>query len=98
MLVVCALVLGGVRLTVAAPEACDQISAAEAREIADAAAQWLVENQKPDGSYLYLADLEGNDLGDYNAVRHAGVTMALYQAGEIEGADRGLDWMLDKLE
>ncbi|MDZ4825473.1 MAG: hypothetical protein SGJ13_03300 [Actinomycetota bacterium] len=98
MLVVVALVLGAVRLTVAAPERCAEISADDARATAQAAADWLVDNQKPDGSYLYLADREGNDLGDYNAVRHAGVTLALYQAGETDAADAGLVWMRDRLE
>ncbi len=43
-------------------------------------------------------------IDDYNLVRHAGVTMSLYQlaaAGEIgflDGADRGLEWMLHRLE
>src|SRR5690606_30755636 len=41
---------------------------------------------------------------DYNLVRHAGVTMSLYQlvrGGEVrylDAADRGLAWMLDRLE
>lgn len=97
MLLVSALVVGGVRLTVAAPERCAEISPAIARSAAAEAVEWLVTNQKPDGSYLYLADEAGRDLGGYNAVRHAGVTLALYQAGAVEPADRGLAWMLDRL-
>lgn len=97
LLVMSALVLGGVRLTVAAPERCGDVSAADARRAASEAATWLVTNQREDGSYLYQADLQGRDLGDYNITRHAGVTLALYQAGEVDAADRGLTWMLDRL-
>jgi len=98
MLVVCALVLGAVRLTVSAPERCGDVAAHDARVGARAAAQWLARGQRDDGSYLYLADERGRDLGGYNAVRHAGVTLSLYQAGFGDAADRGLGWMLARLE
>jgi hypothetical protein len=97
MVLSCAVVLAGLRLTVAAPERCDDVSAADARRAAGAAAARLVAGQRPDGSYEYLVDTSGRDLGGYNATRHAGVTLSLYQAGEREAADRGLRWMQRRL-
>lgn len=95
---------GILRLSLWAPEVCPSLTAAEARAAAVDAAGWIVANQSPDGEYLYAWDREaGGAVDDYNLVRHAGVTMSLYQladAGElalVEPADRGLDWMLDRL-
>jgi hypothetical protein len=100
----CALALVGARVTVAAPEACGSASPSSARAAARSAAQWLAANQQPDGSYLYAADSEGRDLGGYSSVRHAGVTLSLYQAANAlddeqlrDAADRGLRWMTDRL-
>jgi hypothetical protein len=65
------------------------------------AAGWMKRNQHADGTYLYLyfADTDTVPV-EYNEVRHAGVTMSLYQAagrlGDAESltaADRGLEWM-----
>jgi hypothetical protein len=60
--------------------------------------------QAPDGSYLYEFDLDNNEeVPGYNSVRHAGVTMSLYQlaaTGEpssLPAADRGLAWMRARL-
>jgi len=86
------------------PEVCPQVSAGEAVADARAAAAWMARVQEPDGSYLYEFDLDKNEqVPGYNAVRHAGVTMALYQlaaAGEassLPAADRGLAWMRARL-
>lgn len=104
LLVVCSVVLVGARATVASPESCPAPTATAARAAAAAAATWVVENQHPDGSYTYAVDGAGADLGGYSAVRHAGVTLALYQAARATGddayriaADRGLTWMLTRL-
>lgn len=93
------------RLSLWAPEVCPDLTRTEARAVALDAAGWIVENQRDDGEYLYdfhRGRRESSD--DYNLVRHAGVTMSLYQlvrAGELqllEPADRGLAWMLDRLQ
>ena len=52
--------------------------------------------------YLYDAD-DDSPPSEYNVVRHAGVTMGLYQAaaaglpGALRSADRGTEWALDRL-
>jgi hypothetical protein len=93
------------RLTLWAPEVCPPIVRSEARLAANDAADWIVVNQRDDGKFLYDFH-RGRDESsdDYNLVRHAGVTMSLYQmvrSGEIrylDAAERGLVWMLDRLE
>ena len=92
------------RLTLLAPQHCPPVTPAEAFESARAAAAWIEANQYPDGSYVYEYSLaENTDLFGYNVVRHAGVTMSLYQlaaAGDpsvLPAADRGLGWMLRNL-
>lgn len=94
----------GLRATLWAPEVCPAITAGQAQAAAVAAADWIVDNQDADGSFLYEWDrATGEASDDYNLVRHAGVTMSLYQlvaAGEIrflDAADDGLAWMLDRL-
>ncbi len=92
------------RVAVVSPEQCPAISGAEARAAAESAAQWIVRNQAPDGTYVYEYSRESNVFtADYNVVRHAGVTMSLYQyaaAGHLEvlpSADAGLEYMRDNL-
>ena len=92
------------RLTVWAPEVCPPIVRTEARAAATDAARWIIDNQDEDGKYLYDFHREREESSDdYNLVRHAGVTMSLYQlvrAGELQyldEADRGLAWMLERL-
>jgi len=96
-------VLSVARVTVAAPERCDVPSADRIRGAAALAAEWVVQNQRADGSFVYEQDSDGTSLGGYNEVRHAGVTTALYQAASRDGAllsdaDRALGWMLDRLD
>ncbi len=88
------------RATFLAPQYCPAIDADGARAAARAAASWIEQNQLPDGAYVYEYRKDDNaSLGGYNVVRHAGVTMSLYQlaaAGDGEilpAADRGLAWM-----
>jgi small neutral amino acid transporter SnatA (MarC family) len=91
-------------VVVAPPERCPSVSAAELRASAQATVDWFVRNQESDGRWLYLYDVEANSTSsEYNEVRHAGVTMGLYQAaaaglpGALRSADRGTEWALDRL-
>src|SRR5918996_557273 len=89
---------------VAPPERCPVVGVAELRRSAQASVDWFVRNQGADGNwlYLYLAD-DDSTPPEYNEVRHAGVTMGLYQAaaadlpGALGSADRGTEWALDRL-
>ncbi len=97
--------LGLLRVTLWAPEVCPALTSTGARVTAVAAGDWIIANQEPDGHYLYGWNRDDSTPADgYNLVRHAGVTLSLYQlaqAGEVEylgPADRGLDWMLDRVE
>jgi small neutral amino acid transporter SnatA (MarC family) len=65
----------------APPEHCPPVTVAQLRESSQAAVDWFVRNQDPDGSWLYEYAIDGGPIaGEYNEVRHAGVTMGLYQA------------------
>jgi small neutral amino acid transporter SnatA (MarC family) len=86
----------------APPERCPRVSAADLRRSAQSAVGWFVHNQRPDGTWVYLYDARANSTPpEYNVVRHAGVTMGLYQAaaaglpGALRSADRGTGWALD---
>jgi small neutral amino acid transporter SnatA (MarC family) len=90
----------------APPERCPQAGPAELRRSAQAAADWLVRNQAPAGTWLYLYDADSDSAApasEYNVVRHAGVAMALYQAaaeglpGALRSADRGTEWASDRM-
>ncbi len=75
------IVVGALRVSVAAPEACGDLTSHEVRAAAGAAIGWVQRVQLDDGRYVYLYDAETDDLGrDYNDVRHAVLTMALYQS------------------
>jgi small neutral amino acid transporter SnatA (MarC family) len=89
---------------VAPPERCPSVDAAELRGSAQAAVDWFIRNQQPDGTWVYLYDADDDSTPlEYNWVRHAGVTMGLYQAaaaglpGALSSADRGTGWALDRL-
>jgi small neutral amino acid transporter SnatA (MarC family) len=89
---------------VAPPERCPSVSADELRRSAQATVDWFVRNQGTDGTWLYLYDADDDSTpSEYNEVRHAGVTMGLYQAaaaglpGALDSADRGTEWALDRL-
>jgi len=88
------------RATLLAPQYCPAVNAESALAAARLAAAWIEANQYPDGSYVYEYDIDDDaDLPGYNVVRHAGVTMSLYQlaaAGDLStlpAADRALGWM-----
>ncbi|MCC7365364.1 MAG: hypothetical protein IT303_13435 [Dehalococcoidia bacterium] len=88
------------RAVVIPPEQCGPIAPTEARVAARAAAAWIERNQYDDGSYVYEYNADTNvEPGGYNVVRHAGVTMSLYQLAAkgdlsvLPAADRGLAFM-----
>jgi small neutral amino acid transporter SnatA (MarC family) len=89
---------------VAPPERCPSVTTPELRSSAQAAVGWFIRNQAADGTWLYRYDAEEDSTtSEYNAVRHAGVTMGLYQAaaaglpGALPSADRGTGWALARL-
>jgi small neutral amino acid transporter SnatA (MarC family) len=89
---------------VAPPERCPSVRPAELRRSARAAVDWFVRNQRTDGTWLYLYNARDDSAPpEYNAVRHAGVTMGLYRAaaaglpGALRSADRGTGWALHRL-
>jgi small neutral amino acid transporter SnatA (MarC family) len=99
-----AIILAIAFAVLAPPERCPPVSAGELRRSAQATVDWFVRNQNPDGTWLYLYDADEDAIAaEYNEVRHAGVTMGLYQAaaaglpGALRSADRGAEWALDRL-
>jgi hypothetical protein len=97
--------LAFVRVAVIPPETCGIESEERIAESAVAAAAWMTRNQNVDGSYVYLYYTESDTIPDaYNEVRHAGVTMSLYQAAgrlsdreALATADDALKWMEENL-
>lgn len=98
--------LVGIRATVTPPEDCGDTSKQTLQTAAALAAGWMAENMNEDGRYVYLYYPETDEIpNDYNEVRHAGVTMSLYQAAgrlqdpaALETADRALVWMQENTE
>jgi hypothetical protein len=93
--------LAFVRVAVIPPESCGIVSEERIAGAAAGAAAWMTRNQNADGTYVYLYDKESDQAPiAYNEVRHAGVTMSLYQAAgrlgdreALTAADNGLAWM-----
>ena len=92
------------RVALVPPQSCRSVSIDEVSEAIELSAGWAAANVRADGSYTYRYGRDiGADLGDYNVVRHAGLVNALYQAVELgetenlEAADSGLHFMLDRL-
>jgi small neutral amino acid transporter SnatA (MarC family) len=97
-------ILAVVFAVLAPPERCPSVTAGELRRAAASTVGWFVRNQEPNGSWLYEYDADRDSTAsEYNEVRHAGVTMGLYQAaaaglpGALRSADRGIEWALDRL-
>jgi hypothetical protein len=89
------------RVSFLAPESCPAPGAPALEDAAVAAGTWVQRGQR-DGRYVYEYDRREDRMSEgYNIVRHAGVTMSLYQlvrAGHdelLETADAGLTEMLD---
>jgi small neutral amino acid transporter SnatA (MarC family) len=98
------LILAAVFALAAPPERCPSVTAGELRRSAAATVDWFVRNQRPEGTWLYLYNRDDDAApAEYNPVRHAGVTMGLYQAaaagipGALRSADRGTEWALDRV-
>ena len=78
---------------------CPAVTSASAIEAVHASAIWMERVQNTDGSYLYEYNRDSDQVSsDYNAVRHGGVTMALYllaasDPSVLPTADSGLGWM-----
>ncbi|MBA3288437.1 MAG: hypothetical protein H0U21_10495 [Acidimicrobiia bacterium] len=92
------------RLSFLAPERCPDAAPDDFVAAAVWAGEWMERNQGDDGRYVYEYDRRADRiLPGYNIVRHAGVTMSLYQlarSGHMETlapADHGLDEMLEHL-
>ena len=98
-----AVFLAGVRVAAVPPEDCGQDDRAAIEDAARQTMAWIQRNQLPDGTYVYEYNGYTNELTpQYNNVRHAGVTMSLYQAygkfsetETLNTADRALEWMLE---
>ncbi len=95
---------GALRLSLLAPEGCPDVEPVALEASAVAAAAWIERGQSDDGRYVYEYDRHDDRIAPgYNIVRHAGVTMSLYQlarAGHPEivaAADEGLAEMLDNV-
>ena len=97
--------LVALRLVVAPAESVELRSPGELRASSTAAREWIERNLQPDGRYLYVYDAERDAIpDDYNEVRHAGVTMALFQSAGRDGdaeallaGDAAVEWMLGRL-
>ncbi len=103
-LAVCALGIVLLRTTVAAPHECPALTPSALQASAAASASWIAGSQGADGRYVYEYDAEADVFSDeYNVVRHAGVTMSLYQTAALgdlsalPAADLGMDWMVANL-
>ncbi|MBI2766372.1 MAG: hypothetical protein HYX53_10745 [Chloroflexi bacterium] len=89
------------RVAVVPPGRCPAITSGEALASAEASAAWIARVQNPDGSYLYEYNRNsGLESPAYNVVRHAGVTMSLYQFAALDRssealatAERATAWM-----
>lgn len=97
-------VLGVGRAVIAMPQHCGTGSAADWRAAADASVGWFAANQLPDGTFTYQYDSRtGDELDEYNWVRHAGVLLSLEQAetagipGAAEVADRARDRVFEDI-
>ncbi len=95
---------GVLRVAVIPPESCGQDDPASIQRAAGNAIAWVQRNQGPDGRYVYLYYSDTDTVPDeYNDVRHAGVTVALYQdVGRLNptafpAAEAGLRWMTDRV-
>ena len=92
------------RLSLLAPSSCPDAAPAALEASAVAAAAWIERGQGDDGRFVYEYDRDADLIAPgYNIVRHAGVTMSLYQlarAGHpevVDTADEALAVMIDNL-
>jgi hypothetical protein len=91
------------RATLAPAHQCPDYSPDELEASAQASVAWIERSLLPDGRYVYEYNAEDDSYpGGYNEVRHAGVTMSIYQyvaesgdLGPIDTADAALQRMVD---
>ncbi len=93
-----------IRATLLMPHQCPAVTPGAAIVAARESASWIERAQLEDGRYVYEYDrATDSEPGGYNVVRHAGVTMSLYQfaaGGDLSvlpAADRGMDYMVEHL-
>ena len=93
-----------IRVGVVPVEECGAADLDSVRASIDLAVDWLTANQSENGRYTYGYDVEADEInGGYNAARHGGVTMSLYQTALLHDpsalayGDRGLSYVLDDL-
>ncbi len=96
--------LSALRLGVAPPEVCPEVELHDVDTAIERAAAWAIDNLDDDGRFLYrYRRTDGVRWLSYNLPRHAGMSLALYQAAGagfvsiVPGADRSLAFMLDNL-
>ena len=93
------------RVALVPSQACPRVTAANIDGAVAGSATWIERALRPDGSYVYEYDRDSDQLSQsYNEVRHAGVTMALYQYAAASGdlsvlptADAALERMIGLL-
>jgi hypothetical protein len=97
------LFLAALRVGAVPPEDCGRDGTDAIHGAALGAMYWIQRNQLSDGTYVYEYNAETDELTpQYNNVRHAGVTMSVYQAfgkfrqpETLKTADRAMDWMIE---
>lgn len=100
------LFLAALRVGAVPPEDCGLNNMDAINASALEAMGWIQRNQNADGTYVYEYNRDTDELsGQYNNVRHAGVTMSLYQAfgkfrqtETLRTADRAMEWMFERTE
>lgn len=93
-----------IRATLLMPHQCPAVDPEAALAAARESASWIERAQFEDGTYVYEYNRDLDyEPGGYNVVRHAGVTMSLYQLAAggdgsvLPAADRGMEFMVDHL-
>ena len=82
------LALAAVRVVVAQPERCGVVTGARLDAAIEETIGWATRMQGDDGRWIYRYDADVDlDLGVYEHVRHAGLTMSLYQASAAGSPD-----------
>jgi hypothetical protein len=92
------------RIGLVPAEICPPTTADEVRAAVDSATEWLAGNVSPGGRYTYGYDRSEDFVNPaYNAARHAGVMMSLYQVAGVQdrealaAADAGLAYVRERL-
>ena len=96
--------IGAFVVVLTPPEECPEVDVAAVDGAIEGAARWAATNQDATGRFTYGYDRDRDQVSQaYNLVRHAGMVNSLFQvaaAGDdrfADAAERGLDFMLDRL-